>query len=241
MKKLIVIPARYGSTRLPGKPLLNIAGKPLLRWVFEKALQSRLKDGALIATDDERIRDAARAFGAEVVMTSPTCASGTDRVYEAVKGRDAGLVVNLQGDEPFIEPSMIDDLFSVMERERADMATLCCPVADEREYTDPNTVKVVLDRSGFALYFSRSPIPFRRTDRTVTVYKHVGIYGYAGSFLEQFVAMPRGILEGAESLEQLRVLENGCRIRVVPTTYDGFGIDTEEDLLRAAERLAVRT
>ncbi|OPY75262.1 MAG: 3-deoxy-manno-octulosonate cytidylyltransferase [Syntrophorhabdus sp. PtaU1.Bin153] len=240
MKKLIVIPARYGSTRLPGKPLLDIAGKPLLRWVFEKALQSRLKDGVLIATDDERIRDAATAFGAEVVMTSPACASGTDRAHEAVKGRNGRLVVNLQGDEPFIEPSMIDDLFTVMENEKVDMATLCCPVADEREYTDPNTVKVVLDRSGFALYFSRSPIPFRRTDRTVIVYKHVGIYGYTGSFLERFVAMPRGILEETESLEQLRVLETGFRIRVVPTTYDGFGIDTEKDLLRAAKRLAVR-
>jgi 3-deoxy-manno-octulosonate cytidylyltransferase (CMP-KDO synthetase) len=241
MKKLIVIPARYGSTRLPGKPLLDIAGKPLLRWVFKKALQSRLKDGVLIATDDERIRDAAITFGAEVVMTSPTCASGTDRVHEAVKGRGAGLVVNLQGDEPFIEPSMIDDLFTAMENEKADMATLCCPVADEREYTDPNTVKVVLDRAGFALYFSRSPIPFRRTDRATAIYKHVGIYGYTGSFLEQFVALPRGILEETESLEQLRVLENGFRIRVVPTTYDGFGIDTEEDLKRAAQRLAVRT
>ncbi|WP_028894319.1 3-deoxy-manno-octulosonate cytidylyltransferase [Syntrophorhabdus aromaticivorans] len=241
MKKLIVIPARYGSTRLPGKPLLDIGGKPLLWWVFEKARQSRLKDGVLIATDDERISDAATAFGADVVMTSPTCASGTDRVFEAVKGRGAGLVVNLQGDEPFIEPSMIDDLFTVMENEKVDMATLCCPVADEREYADPNTVKVVLDRSGFALYFSRSPIPFQRTAKTVTICKHVGIYGYTGSFLERFVIMPRSILEETESLEQLRVLENGYRIRVVPTTYNGFGIDTEEDLLRAAQRLAVRT
>ena len=251
MKKLIVIPARYGATRLPGKPLRDIGGKPLLQWVFERAMESRRKDGVLIATDDERICEAAASFGAEAVMTSPRCASGTDRVFEVVKGRDAAVVVNLQGDEPFIKPSMIDGLFEAMERESLDMATLCCPVADEKEYTDPNTVKVVLDNQGFALYFSRSPIPYFRTPnsepcpgtlipgvRTPNLcYKHIGIYAFKRSFLERFVSLPRGVLEEAESLEQLRVLENGYRIKVLQTTYDGFGIDTEEDLVRAVKLL----
>ncbi len=242
MRKLIVIPARYGATRLPGKPLLDIGGKPLLQWVFEKALESRRKDGVIIATDDARICEAAASFGAEAVMTSPSCASGTDRVFEAIQGRDADVVVNLQGDEPFIKPSMIDDLFEAMERENLDMATLCCPPANDGEYRDPNTVKVVLDNRGFALYFSRSPIPYFRTPnselRTPNLYyKHIGIYAFTRLFLEKFVSFPRGTLEGAESLEQLRVLENGYRIKVVQTTYEGFGIDTAGDLLRAADFL----
>jgi 3-deoxy-manno-octulosonate cytidylyltransferase (CMP-KDO synthetase) len=237
VKKLIVIPARYGSTRLPGKPLLPIGDKPVLQWVFEKALQSRLKDGVIIATDDERIRVRAEAFGAEVVMTSPECQSGTERVFDAVRDRGAGVVVNLQGDEPFVEPPMIDVLFSALLGSGIDMATLCCPITSDEEFKDPNTVKVVLDGSGFALYFSRSSIPFRRTDRPVTIYKHVGIYGFTGSFLQEYVAMPKGRLEEAESLEQLRVLENGRRIKVLETGYDGFGIDTEADLARACRRL----
>ena len=160
MKKVIVIPARYASTRLPGKPLLKIGNKPLIQWVYEGAKGSRLKDGILIATDDERIRDAALSFGADVVMTAPSCESGTERVYEAIKGSDAEIIVNLQGDEPFIRSDMIDELFSVIEKEHVNMATLSCPIGNEGEYRDPNTVKVVLDRLGFALYFSRSPIPY---------------------------------------------------------------------------------
>jgi len=160
MKKVIVIPARYASTRLPGKPLKRIGNKPLIQWVYEGAKGSRLKDGILIATDDERIRDAALSFGADVVMTSPACESGTERVYEAIKGSDAEIIVNLQGDEPFIRGDMIDELFSVIEKEHVNMATLSCPIGHEGEYRDPNTVKVVLDRLGFALYFSRSPIPY---------------------------------------------------------------------------------
>ena len=160
MKKVIVIPARYASTRLPGKPLKRIGNKPLIQWVYEGAKGSRLKDGILIATDDERIRDAALSFGADVVMTAPSCESGTERVYEAIKGSDAEIIVNLQGDEPFIRGDMIDELFSVIEKENLDMATLSCPIGHEGEYRDPNTVKVVLDRLEFALYFSRSPIPY---------------------------------------------------------------------------------
>jgi len=263
MKKVIVIPARYASTRLPGKPLKRIDNKPLIQWVYEGAKGSRLKDGILIATDDERIRDAALSFGADVVMTAPSCESGTERVYEAIKGSDAEIIVNLQGDEPFIRGDMIDELFSVIEKEHLDIATLSCPIGHEGEYRDPNTVKVVLDRLGFALYFSRSPIPYIKandqlpstkhqlpstnyqapitkhqasnTKHQSRLFKHIGIYGYSRSFLEKFVNTEKGVLEEAESLEQLRVLENGYKIKVLVTVYDGFGIDTEEDLERFAK------
>jgi 3-deoxy-manno-octulosonate cytidylyltransferase (CMP-KDO synthetase) len=274
MKKVIVIPARYASTRLPGKPLREIGGKSIIRWVYEKAMESRLKDEVVIATDDERIRQAGEAFGAEVAMTSPDCRSGTDRCMEAIQRRNADIIVNLQGDEPFIRPDMVDMLFDVMVKERLDMATLCSPIIDEEEYTNPNTVKVVLDKSGFALYFSRSPIPYLRNieksemskvqsrqrrdnEKCETeiqnlksehlppstfhlsqcIYKHIGIYAFSRSFLEKYVTMEKSPLEEAESLEQLRVLENGYRIKVLMTDYNGFGIDTEEDLKRAQSAL----
>ncbi|MBP1749659.1 MAG: 3-deoxy-D-manno-octulosonatecytidylyltransferase [Deltaproteobacteria bacterium] len=233
MKKIIVIPVRYESTRLPGKPLLEISGKSLIHLVYERASESRLKDGVIIATDDQRIMNAASSFGAEAVMTSPLCKSGTDRVFEAVKETGAELIINVQGDEPFIRPDMIDLLFSVMENESLDVATLCAPVTNPNEYTDPNTVKVVLDKNGFALYFSRSPIPYLRNETSRSVlYKHIGIYGFKGDFLKQFVSMKKSHLEETESLEQLRILENGFRIKVLTTHYDGFGIDTIEDLQR---------
>lgn len=187
-----------------------------------------------MATDDERIVQAIKAFGGDAVMTSSSCRSGTDRVFEAVRQREADLVINLQGDEPFMRPDMADLLFSVMENENLDMATLCSPIADEREYHDPNTVKVVLDDRGFALYFSRSPIPYLRNDTArPLLYKHIGIYAFKRDFLGHFVKMPRSRLEEMESLEQLRVLENGFRIRVLTTQYDGFGVDTPADLERA--------
>jgi len=187
-----------------------------------------------VATDDERIVQATKAFGGDAVMTSSSCRSGTDRVFEAVRQREADLIINLQGDEPFMRPDMADLLFSVMENENLDMATLCSPIADEREYHDPNTVKVVLDDRGFALYFSRSPIPYLKNDTArPLLYKHIGIYAFKRDFLERFVKMPRSRLEEMESLEQLRVLENGFRIRVLTTQYDGFGVDTPADLERA--------
>ncbi|MHB8111349.1 MAG: 3-deoxy-manno-octulosonate cytidylyltransferase [Syntrophorhabdaceae bacterium] len=238
MKKAIVIPARYESTRLPGKPLQEIAGRTIIQLVYERAVESRLKDSVIIATDDDRIMDAARSFGAEAAMTSISCKSGTDRVFDAIKDKDFDLIINVQGDEPFIRPDMIDLLFSIMEKEDLEMATLCSPVNNDKEYSDPNTVKVVLDKNGFALYFSRAPIPYLRNGITRSVlYKHVGIYGFRRDFLKKFVSMPKSRLEEAESLEQLRVLENGFKIKVLTTHYDGFGIDTPDDLQRA--RLAL--
>lgn len=234
MKKIIVIPARFESTRLPGKPLLEISGKSLIHLVYERVSQSRLKDRVIIATDDQRIMDAASSFGAEAVMTSTSCKSGTDRVFEAVKHLDGDLIINVQGDEPFMRPDMIDLLFSIMASESLDVATLCAPMTDDKEYTDPGTVKVVLDKNSFALYFSRSPIPYLRAGNArAMLYKHVGIYGFTADFLKQFVSMQKSRLEEAESLEQLRILENGFKIKVLTTHYNGFGIDTIEDLHRA--------
>ncbi len=233
MKKVIVIPARYASTRLPAKPLIKIGDKPIIQWVYERASASKLKDKIIIATDDERILEAAAGFGAEAVMTSQSCRSGTDRVYQALEGREGDIVVNLQGDEPFIRADMVDTLFSSIERDNLNMATLCCPLNDEAEMNDPNTVKVVIDKNSFALYFSRAPIPFVRGQRRAPLYKHIGIYGFERSFLEQFVFLSKSRLEETESLEQLRVLENGYKIKVVTTQYSGFGIDTEADLERA--------
>ena len=238
MKKVIVIPARYASTRLPAKPLIEINGKPIIQWVYEKASGSRLKDRIIIATDDERILKVALAFGAEAVMTSPACKSGTDRVYEAMEGQEGDIVINLQGDEPFIRADMVDTLFSAIERDNLNMATLCCPLKDDSELVDPNTVKVVIDKDSFALYFSRAPIPFVRGQKRAPLYKHIGIYGFERSFLEQFVFLEKSRLEETESLEQLRVLENGYKIKVLTTQYSGFGIDTEDDLERARTALS---
>ncbi len=232
MRKVVVIPARYGSTRFPGKPLARLGGRPMIQWVYEKARSCRGVDEVLIATDDERIGAAARSFGAGVVMTEGAIASGTDRVCKALEGQEADVVVNLQGDEPFARTDMIETIFNALE-EGAEMATLASALAGDREYVDPNTVKVVCDNLGFALYFSRAPIPFLRGEGRGSLLKHIGIYGFSRPALERFVLLPKGRLEEAESLEQLRALENGFRIRVIKTTYDGFGIDTEEDLARA--------
>jgi 3-deoxy-manno-octulosonate cytidylyltransferase (CMP-KDO synthetase) len=239
MKRVIVIPARYASTRLPGKPLAEIAGKPLIQWVYERASTSTLKDEVLIATDDARIEDTALCFGASVVVTSRDCPSGTDRVYEAVKGSDADIIVNVQGDEPLIRGDMIDCLFTAFEKEPLDMATLCSPITNEIELESPNTVKVVLDQKGFALYFSRSPIPFPQKPATAATYKHpggyrhIGVYGFSRVFLERFVSLPKGRLEETESLEQLRALEAGYKIRVLVVEYDGISVDAPQDLERA--------
>ena len=238
MKRLVVIPARYASTRLPGKPLADIAGKPLIRWVYDAARQSKLAHEVIVATDDERIRDAVSAFGAAPVMTSPECPSGTDRVYEAIRERKADVIVNVQGDEPLIRGDMIDTLFAAFEQEPLEMATLSCPLADEDEFRNPNIVKVVPDANGFALYFSRSPIPFFRRPTGVPMYKHIGIYGYSRSFLETFVKLPGGRLEETESLEQLRALEAGHRVKVLVVDYDGISIDKPEDLDRARSVLS---
>lgn len=230
MRSVIVIPARYGAVRLPGKPLLDVAGKPLIQWVWEGARRSTLADEVLIATDDDRIKKGCESFGATVVMTSPDCASGTDRVHEALKGRDADIAVNLQGDEPQMRADMIDALIRATGEENLDMATLCAYITDPHDYKSPHVAKVVRDKFGFALYFSRAPLPFVQKTISIPFYKHIGIYAFSRAFLETFVALPRGGLEEAESLEQLRALEAGHRIKTLLVEYEGIGVDTEADL-----------
>lgn len=226
-----ILPARWGSSRFPGKPLHVLAGKPLIQHVWERCLGCTKLDEVLVATDDDRIRDAVLAFGGKVVMTSPDHPTGTDRLAEAVKAVPAAThVINIQGDEPLIDPALIDELAaSFLADPELPMATAANVIDDEEAIADPNVVKVVLDVSGHALYFSRSPIPYRRaTPAGLAVYRHKGLYGYRRDFLERFVSWPPSVLEQTESLEQLRALENGARIKVLITTDDSIGLDTPE-------------
>ncbi len=234
MKTACIIPARYESTRLPGKPLRKIAGKTLIHRVYERAVLAQKPDIVIIATDHPLIEEEIKKFGGECVMTSPDHPTGTDRLAEAVRHYpDYDIIVNVQGDEPFIDPAVIDALASCLQdRPDLDMATVSSPLKKE-EYEDPSAVKVVVNIRGEALYFSRSLIPFPRHAFAEPPRKHVGIYAYRRRFLLDFAAMPQTPLEKTESLEQLRALESGCRIGVIQTDMDGIGIDTEEDLKRA--------
>ena len=233
MKVLCVIPARYASTRLPGKPLKDIAGKPMVCRVYDRASQARLVSRTLVATDDERILQAVRKHGGEAMMTRADHPTGTDRLAEvAASFPDVDLIVNVQGDEPLIEPSLIDELASVFETDPdLKMATVKTEIKDEDEQRNPNNVKVVTDQNGYALYFSRSLLPYPR-HAGCPVYKHIGIYAYQRDFLLAYAKMPSTPLEEAESLEQLRALENGYRIKVVETKAKFVGVDTAEDLAK---------
>jgi 3-deoxy-manno-octulosonate cytidylyltransferase (CMP-KDO synthetase) len=235
----VIIPARFGASRLPGKPLADIHGKPLLAHVVARARSASGVDVVVVATDDERIAVAARQAGAEVVVTGPA-ETGTDRVALAARVMlpRPTLVVNLQGDEPLIEPAAIEALVHAMNEGGSEMATMARPL-DEGEWERPEVVKVVTDRNGNALYFSRAPIPARREPGPSPLARaHVGMYAYTPAFLERFAALEPGRLEKEERLEQLRALEHGYRIRVVETTYRGFGVDTPEDLDRARALMA---
>jgi 3-deoxy-manno-octulosonate cytidylyltransferase (CMP-KDO synthetase) len=238
-KTAAVIPARYGSTRFPGKPLVNIAGKPMIQWTCEKAAASKA-DVVIVATDDERIKTAVESFGYAAVMTSPDHQSGTDRIAEAIKGVDADLVINLQGDEPMLPSKVIDQLIDIMtSMPTLEMATVAVPsTVNSEEYQDPNTVKVVTDLRGRALYFSRSPLPFFRTEPDHSqCLLHWGIYAYRRNFLDTFVTWPQGELEKIESLEQLRALENGASIQVSIAHEKALGVDTPEDLAKVEKFL----
>lgn len=232
MKILCVIPARYASTRLPGKPLADIAGKPMISRVYERAAKAKLVDEVIAATDDERVKQAVEENGGRAMMTAKDHPTGTDRLAEvaaAYPGVD--IVINVQGDEPLIEPSLIDELArAMMEDEELPMATVKTAIADEAECCNPNNVKVVTDKNGFALYFSRSLLPYPRYDFGVPVYKHIGIYAYRRDFLLQYAKMAPTPLEQTEALEQLRALENGYRIKVIETAHRFVGVDTAEDL-----------
>ena len=230
-----ILPARWASTRFPGKPLHLIAGKPLIQHVWERCLACSKLDALLVATDDDRIRDAVLAFGGKVVMTSPGHPTGTDRIAEAARAvPQATHIVNIQGDEPLIDPALIDELAAAMANNPAlDMATAANPLdPSDPALRDPNVVKVVTALNGRALYFSRSPLPyFRNPVAGLSVLRHKGIYAYTRRFLEQFVTWPPSPLERAESLEQLRALENGASIHVITTSDTSPGVDTPEQAL----------
>lgn len=237
----MVIPARYASSRLPGKPLAEIDGHPMIWYVWEKARKSRLASRVVVATDDERIVLAIRGFGGEARMTSPACASGTDRVAETARGLAEEVIVNLQGDEPMMHPSVIDAVAApLLSDATVSMTTAALPREDPEEFLSSSVVKVVTDDRGDALYFSRSPIPHYRDAGTGRYRKHLGIYGYRKDFLFTVAALPPAALEEAERLEQLRVLQNGYKIRVVDVEFDSVGVDTPEDLIAVKERLCGR-
>ena len=236
MKVLCVIPARYASTRLPGKPLKDIAGKPMVVRVYERASQAGLVNETLVATDDERIKTAVEAAGGTAMLTRGDHATGTDRLAEVAEAYpEVDLIVNVQGDEPLIDPGLIDELAGLFEGEpELAMATVKTEIEDEAEQKNPNNVKVVCDKAGYALYFSRSLMPYPRKGGC-PVYKHIGIYAYRRDFLLHYAKMKPTPLEQAESLEQLRALENGYRIKVVETKAKFVGVDTVEDLERVNE------
>ena len=233
MKVVGVIPARYASTRFPGKPLAPIMNKPMIQWVYEGAQGSRLLSELYVATDDERIQKAVLGFGGKVKMTSPEAPSGSDRIAEAIKGDDFEIVVNIQGDEPLISGEIIDTAIKALtENNAAVVGTLCKEIKEESELNNPNVVKVVRDQNNYALYFSRSRIP--STGRT---FKHIGIYVYKFKFLMEFLKLERTPLEKTERLEQLRILENGFKIGVGEITQNLISVDTPEDLNRVEKFL----
>lgn len=242
MSFTVIIPARYGATRLPGKPLLDLDGRPLIQHVYQRALHSRAAD-VHVATDDQRIADAVTRFGGQVRMTDSAHRSGTDRIHEvaaALALDDDHIVVNVQGDEPLIPPEAIDQVAdNLRNNDRAGIASLYEIVTDQHDVDSPHAVKVVIDSDGFALYFSRSTIPYGSSVQAGNCLRHIGIYAYRVATLKEFVRWPPGQLEVQEKLEQLRALYNGVRIHMAPACNKvPAGIDTEQDLLNARKLLA---
>jgi len=252
MAKVVgMIPARYESTRLPGKVLRLLAGKPMIQWVFERAKSAAVLDDLVVATDDGRVASAVESFGGRSIMTSSSCQSGTDRLAEAVQKEgsgveDAEIIVNIQADQPFIDPGMIEEgVRPLLEDLELPMATLMHPICRIEDLTDPGVVKTVVDRFGNALYFSRSLIPFPQKEIPHQVYEHVGLYVYRKDFLLRLAGWEPTLLERIESLEQLRVLEHGYTMRVVTTRctdneFHGFSVDTKKDLERAEAMIRER-
>jgi 3-deoxy-manno-octulosonate cytidylyltransferase (CMP-KDO synthetase) len=241
-RRVAIIPARYHSTRLPGKPLADIGGRPMIEHVYRRASSSPAVDAVVVATDDERVYAAVEGFGGLAWMTRADHRSGSDRLAEVAAALDCDFVVNVQGDEPLLSPEVIGEALAPLEADRSiPMGTLCCPI-ESAEVANPNVVKVVRDRAGFALYFSRAPVPFVREPAgqgdISPARKHVGLYVYRREFLLEFARLAPTPLEIAESLEQLRALEHGFRIMTVETSYDSVGVDTPADLDRARLQMA---
>ncbi len=240
MKVIGIIPARFGSTRLPGKPLKDLCGKSVLQRVYENALLAKSLDDVIVACDDERIFNEVSRFGGKAVRTAVSHPNGSSRAAEVVKDLDADFVINIQGDEPFVSPDIIDELADLLlSNKELYCATLCTKV-DPDEYENPNVVKVVRDLKGDALYFSRSLIPYPRNDIGNSVFEHIGMYGYSKEFLITYAGLSETPLSEIESLEQLKVLEHGFSMRVYETkyTYNALSIDTIEDLEKARELIS---
>jgi 3-deoxy-manno-octulosonate cytidylyltransferase (CMP-KDO synthetase) len=237
MRVYAFIPARFESTRFPGKPLAPIAGKPMIEHVYRRALSCPDISDVFVATDDERISSCVHGFGGKAIGTEKTHPCGTDRIAEAVRILhldEDDLIVNIQGDQPLFEPAIVSDLINPIKKNpRIQVTTVMFRIADETEVEDPKHVKVVTDKEGFALFFSRSPIPYFRDFISKKVhYKHLGFYAYRAGFLRTFASLPVGQLESSEKLEQLRALENGFKIKVVETAFDSIEVDTPEDIKR---------
>lgn len=233
MKKIIIIPSRFGSSRFPGKPLALIAGKPMIQRVYENVKNAKGIDAIYVATDDQRIFDCVTSFGGNAIMTSVNHICGTDRLAECIdilKLNDDDVVLNIQGDEPMICSQMIETLSDIFNDDSVNMGTLVKKITIEEELDDPSVVKVVTDKNGDALYFSRYCIPYERDGRKTPHYKHIGVYGYKASFLKNVSKMEKTESELSESLEQLRVLENGFKIKVRETEFDSIGVDTPQHI-----------
>lgn len=234
MKIISIIPSRYQSSRFPGKPLASIHGKPMIQWVYENVSKCKKLDEVYVATDDKRIFDCVTDFGGKAIMTSNKHTCGSDRLAECAEVLmldDADIILNIQGDEPLIKVEMIEDLISAFDSDDVYMGTLKKLIENDDEITNPNVVKLITDIKGFALTFSRCPIPYNRDGKdNVRYYKHIGAYGYKKWFLMKYSNMPKTFLEETESLEQLRVLENGYKIKVVETLYQSIGVDTPEQI-----------
>ena len=229
-----IIPVRYGAQRFPGKPLASILGKPMVQHVYENASQARHLEKLVVATDDERILEAAVSFGAEACLTASGHNSGTERAAEVAAQYDFPIVINIQGDEPLLRGESIDRLVEALQQEAVPMASLARHSFDLSRLSDPNIVKVVMDTAGYALYFSRSPIPYQTSDG---FWEHIGIYGYQRNFLLNFHDLPDSRLEKTEKLEQLRALENGFRIKILETGYSTLSVDVPEDIIKVENKM----
>lgn len=237
MNIIAIIPARYNSTRFQGKPLADICGKPMIQWVYERVAAVVEIESVYVATDDIRIFKIVNSFGGKAIMTGE-CSCGTERVYQASENIEADIILNVQGDEPLIKTEMISDLIETFNDSDVQMATLKKKIVNLEELDNPNVVKVITDKLGDAIYFSRFAIPYDREKKSkIDRYKHIGIYGYKKSFLEKLCALPRASLEKAESLEQLRAIENGYKIRVKETIYQSIGVDIPYDIVRVEEQM----
>jgi 3-deoxy-manno-octulosonate cytidylyltransferase (CMP-KDO synthetase) len=234
---IAVIPARYGSTRFPGKVLAPLNGKPMIQWVYEKAKASVASE-VIVATDDQKVFDAVEKFGGKAVMTSVDHPSGTDRIYEAIQNTDKEIIINIQGDEPLIPTEVIDELITTMSNDSSIPMGTVAVKAKQEELSDPNKVKVVMNKDNFALYFSRAMIPFQREGGDKTdAFLHWGLYAYRRETLKKFISLPESNLEKCEKLEQLRALENGINIYVMQSNLSSIGVDTPEDLELAEQKM----